>query len=263
MEQKTMEQIEQELSKPTPASVIMFLPAALTNDGAKCLCIPYFKRHFIEDRLDQVCGPLGWQTRCGTEGGVLVYGIGIMNPQTSEWIWKWDTGVDSAGDGSNSAITGGIKRCGWLWGIGRDIASLVGKYRACTTRPGKGGKPQFARWANAPSIAEIIQYNSWLRAQQNVAGTGNGHQDADMPEDKEAVAEAAEAVAETLRQTDDRVGKDPVSQFWHVANNLIDAGRINREDVQTIINESRMESEGGPNYEVAKTELLKQVGEGA
>jgi hypothetical protein len=53
-------------------------------------------------------------------------GIGIKCE--SGWVWKWDTGNESAMDGDKGQISDAFKRAGVKWGIGRFLYDLHIKY---------------------------------------------------------------------------------------------------------------------------------------
>lgn len=88
----------------------------------------YVDRSAIVRRLDEVCGPAGWQVRYESTAAHLHAGIGIWvpHPEGGEWIWKWDGAghaesrkdLDSS-DAGKSDHTHALKRTAWVLGIGR------------------------------------------------------------------------------------------------------------------------------------------------
>src|SRR3546814_6731225 len=49
------------LSKPFPPSAVSWRSQSLTKDGTKALALAYIDARDVMRRLDDVCGPAGWQ----------------------------------------------------------------------------------------------------------------------------------------------------------------------------------------------------------
>ena len=75
------------------------------------------------DMLDQVVGPMGWETDYKEIKGNLYCGIGIYDGE--KVVWKWDCGIESRTDGDGNEKKGeasdAFKRAGFKWGIGREL----------------------------------------------------------------------------------------------------------------------------------------------
>jgi len=74
--------------------------------------------------LDEEYGPLGWQSDYKTLNGVLYCGIGILDVNTKEWVWKWDCGIESRdndGQEKKGEASDAFKRAGFKIGIGREL----------------------------------------------------------------------------------------------------------------------------------------------
>jgi hypothetical protein len=131
------------LRAPTPPEAIQFLAKkviAEPNKPPKALAVAYVDAAYIEDRLDRVVGPLSWQMNVKQAGEITVVGIGIRNPITGEWLWKWDTGQEPEEENEppdvkrtsfKGNISTGFKRAGYRWGIGRDVVSMRPFYAPC------------------------------------------------------------------------------------------------------------------------------------
>jgi len=130
--ERTMEEIARALQAPFPAERVSWKPQ--TVKGERALAVPYVDARDVAERLDEVVGPFNWQSDHRYEGNQLLSGIGIRNPETSEWIWKWDAGlvVAEARGGSGrevsaderikatkGTISDGFKRAAVLWGVFR------------------------------------------------------------------------------------------------------------------------------------------------
>jgi len=84
--------------------------------------VAYVTSRAIQDRLDDVCGPAGWQTDLRTDAAGVICGIGIKCGD--EWIWKWDGAPYSDIEGYKGGISGAVKRAAVQHGIGRYLYGL-------------------------------------------------------------------------------------------------------------------------------------------
>lgn len=153
---RSVEEILKALQAPTPPDDIKFLPKSIKQvDGhnGTALAIPHIDARFTQSRLDEACGPFNWQSEARECSGFLCVGIGIRNPETSEWLWKWDSGDEGKGDGKYGAkdkISGGLKRAGYLWGVGRDVYAYPTRRLKCKIYIGNDKKPKFRYWTENP-----------------------------------------------------------------------------------------------------------------
>lgn len=152
--------------------------------------LAYITSRAIMDRLDEVCGPAGWQTKFVDGDGHLQAGIGIRVGE--EWVWKWDgTGRLDANDGLSVADAGkgdfsnALKRAAVQWGIGRYLYSVPEGWAIINSNGRFQGKtkdgtrfrwdpPRLPEWAlpngkRDPIIEEMERL--WLEASR--AGVGD------------------------------------------------------------------------------------------
>lgn len=71
--------------------------------------------------LDETHGPMNWQNDYKSIDGKLYCGIGVRNE--TEWIWKWNTGVESNMEAQKGEASDAMKRAGFCWGIGTELYS--------------------------------------------------------------------------------------------------------------------------------------------
>ena len=94
--------------------------------------------------LDETVGEFNWQRDHKEVKGNLYCGIGIWDEAKSQWIWKWDCGVESRKDADGNEKKGeasdSFKRAGTNWGIGRELYTSPFIYLACATNPKQNGK---------------------------------------------------------------------------------------------------------------------------
>lgn len=123
----------QKLKAPFPPTDVEWRiqSAGKKDEGVWAKVIAYITNRAIADRLDEVCGPEGWQNefkewQLGTPG--VLCGIGVH--VNGHWIWKWDGAEQpkEKADGQPVAVKGGfsaaMKRAGAQWGIGRYLYDL-------------------------------------------------------------------------------------------------------------------------------------------
>lgn len=179
---RTMEKIVSILEQDVPDEHIEFLPQSKVRENSnthafEVLAVPYVTIDFIRQRLDDACGPFGWQTEAKEVNGLTFAGIGILNPDSGEWVWKWDTGQDRPWSSSDleededggAAMAGGqmtargtfsicIKRCAYQWAIGKNVRNLRCYYHPCSTRQVRG-KTKFGWW-NGDPLDTIRSHNN-------------------------------------------------------------------------------------------------------
>ena len=69
--------------------------------------------------LDEAVGPMNWQNDFKLIDGVLFGGIGIK--ADSEYVWKWDCGIESYTEKEKGRASDAFKRAGFKCGIGREL----------------------------------------------------------------------------------------------------------------------------------------------
>lgn len=89
---------------------------------ASASCVAYIDARQDMDRLDEVCGADNWQDDYKDVGGRLLAGVGIKCD--NEWIWKWDTGVESNVEKEKGEISDSFKRACVKWGLGRFLYAM-------------------------------------------------------------------------------------------------------------------------------------------
>lgn len=89
--------------------------------------LAYITSRAVQDRLDEVCGPDGWQTSIRKEGDAYLCTLSIRvthEDGTTEWLSRED-GADSTDiEAVKGGISGAIKRAAVQVGIGRYLYSL-------------------------------------------------------------------------------------------------------------------------------------------
>ena len=73
--------------------------------------------------LDEVVGMYEWQNKYEVIDGKMYCGIGIRVKGSTEWIWKWNCGVESNTEAEKGQASDAMKRAGFCWGIGTELYS--------------------------------------------------------------------------------------------------------------------------------------------
>ena len=123
--------------------------------------LAYITSRAVQDRLDEVCGPDGWQTTIRCEGDAYLCTLSIRvthEDGTSEWLSRTD-GADATDiEPVKGGISGAVKRVAVQFGLGRYLYNLKdgwaiicddGQYRGQTKekKSFKWNPPALPAWA--------------------------------------------------------------------------------------------------------------------
>lgn len=120
-----------DLKKPFAPEKISWRIGATNKEKTKGLALAYIDARDVMERLDEVCGMDGWQTRHhDVGGGKLACEIGILTTPDDdsvvahEWIWKSDGAGSTDVEADKGAFSDSLKRAAVQWGVGRYLYSL-------------------------------------------------------------------------------------------------------------------------------------------
>ena len=120
-----IEQLMERLAEPFDLDEVKFKPAVVS--GNRALALAYVDARVIQDRLDEVLGPAGWQD----EYEMLPDGSAVCRLRLrigGEWIMKMDVGGPSEqpdeGDRNKAAFSDALKRAAVKFGVGRYLYRL-------------------------------------------------------------------------------------------------------------------------------------------
>lgn len=231
----TVESVMEELTAPFPENQVKWIPAATNQDKTKALAVPYVDPRDVAERFDQVLGPLGWAVDHKEVGDQTITGIGIQSPESGEWIWKWDVGYASSDRGEEIGIKGtlsdGIKRAGILWGVGRYLRRVEGKWVQYNA--------QYKRLVEIPSLPAWALPGGKADLRATDRHTPHTPVDQDMAQDTpdadpEGPPPAQQAAAPSNGNGNgSRTGQDATTQFWFTARKI----QMDREDAMRIVTE--------------------------
>ena len=117
------------LSAPFDPDLVSWRIGSMKKDKTAGMALAYIDARVVMDRLDDVCGPAGWQCKYSHANGKTVCDIGLhvtsmeqTDPQG--WVWKADGAGDSDIEAEKGALSDAFKRAAVRWGIGRYLYDL-------------------------------------------------------------------------------------------------------------------------------------------
>jgi hypothetical protein len=110
------------LREPFPSDWIEWRVGSTNRDKTKGMALAYIDARSVMDRLDDVCGPDGWQCKYSHANGKTVCDIGILCSE--QWVWKADGAGDTDFEAEKGALSDAFKRAAVRWGIGRYLYDL-------------------------------------------------------------------------------------------------------------------------------------------
>lgn len=132
------------LAAPFPPEKIHWRVGSTNQDKTRGLALAYLDARDVMDRLDQVCGPAGWQCRYSHVGDKVACEIGIRlgynslagltSTVATEWVFKADGAGDTDFEGAKGSFSGAFKRAAVRWGIGRYLYDLPAEWVAIEER---------------------------------------------------------------------------------------------------------------------------------
>jgi hypothetical protein len=138
-----------QLSKEFPREAVHWRAQSLKRDGTKALALAYIDARDVQDRLDEVCGPQGWQTELReTAKGRIICSIGVKIGD--EWVWKADGAGATDIEGDKGGISDAFKRSAVHWGIGRYLYRMKSPWVPCETYQNSAGKKIWSKWTADP-----------------------------------------------------------------------------------------------------------------
>ena len=90
--------------------------------ATKGIALAYIDARDVMGRLDEVCGPAGWQDKYSHAGQRVICDLGIR--LNDEWVWKANGAGSTQIEADKGAISDAFKRAGVMWGIGQYLYGL-------------------------------------------------------------------------------------------------------------------------------------------
>jgi hypothetical protein len=113
----------EQLSAPFPPDAISWRVGSVSKDKTKAQALAYIDGRDVMRRLDEVCGPGGWQaTYIPMPNNTMCCSIGIK--VDGEWVWKANGAGNTDIEGEKGGYSDAFKRAAVLWGIGRYLYDI-------------------------------------------------------------------------------------------------------------------------------------------
>lgn len=121
--------------------------------------LAYITSRAVQDRLDEVCGPDGWQTNIKKEGEAYLCTLSIRvehTDGTTEWISRTDGANSTDKEAVKGGISGAIKRAAVHFGIGRYLYNLKENWAEISENGKFSGKTKDNQWFkwNPPALPQ-------------------------------------------------------------------------------------------------------------
>lgn len=117
--------ILERLSGPFPPSVVSWRVGNTNGDKTKGMALAYIDARDVQDRLNDVCGPFGWQCRHEVSHDKRVTcHVGVRDTEGGDWVWKSDGAGETDYEGEKGSYSDSFKRACVKWGIGRYLYDL-------------------------------------------------------------------------------------------------------------------------------------------
>lgn len=169
------QEIIQKLKAPFPFEEVEAKVQVTTQDKAKGMVVFYLTARAIQDRLDDVIGPLNWKNSFTDwkNGQGQLCSIAIYDSERKEWVSKSDGAEMSDIEPIKGGISDAFKRAAVLWGIGRYLYQIDGVWCEVEQR-GKGtyikdNQQNFVKAAYDRAVAHIFGTISQSNAPENPA----------------------------------------------------------------------------------------------
>jgi hypothetical protein len=151
--------IIERLSAPFHASVISWRVGSTNGDKTKGMALAYIDARDAQDRLNEVCGPFGWQCRHEvSQDKRVTCHVGIRDPDSGEWVWKSDGAGETDYEGEKGSYSDSFKRACVKWGIGRYLYDCESPWVAIEQR----GRTLIIPPASASALTKKLE--AWQRA---------------------------------------------------------------------------------------------------
>ena len=139
------------LFDPFPREAVSWRAQSLSKLGDKAMALAYIDARDVMNRLDDVCGPFGWQdSYTETASGRVICTIQIKDPEWGQWTAKSDGAGSTDVEGDKGGISDAFKRAAVKWGIGRYLYDLDAPWVPCESYEASNGKKVWKRWTSDP-----------------------------------------------------------------------------------------------------------------
>lgn len=108
----------EDLKKPLPIESIDFRVQSI-NKGGYATILAYKDARADINRLNEVCGLLGWKREHTRDNKNCI--VSIWDKENKHWVSKEDTGTESNAEAQKGLASDSFKRANFNWGIGIEL----------------------------------------------------------------------------------------------------------------------------------------------
>lgn len=125
------------LAAPFDPADVSWRIGSTTKDKARGMALAYIDARMVQDRLNDVLTPCGWQCehvlgndkRITCRIGVSIHVANAVKhrgvvPENPPWIWKSDGAGETDFEGEKGSYSDSFKRAAVKWGVGRYLYDL-------------------------------------------------------------------------------------------------------------------------------------------
>lgn len=198
--------------------------------------------------LDEEFGVMSWQNDFKVIDGKMYGGIGVWSNDLSEWIWKWDCGVESNTEQEKGQASDCFKRAGFKWGIGVELYTAPFIWINAETKQ-EGNRWKLTNPFVKYSVKSIEYDNDTISNLEIVDDKGN------------TVYSMGKKVTKTTHKTENKVA-EPVETAETNSNDIIAIGlraSNNMKELLAVYNENKTQIESDPSLKSIFKEVKKAI----
>jgi hypothetical protein len=132
------------LSEPLAIDQIDFRIQSI-NKGGYATILAYKDARVDINRLNTVCGPLGWMREHKRDNHNCV--VSVWDDKNKQWVSKEDTGTESNAEAQKGLASDSFKRACFNWGIGLELYDYpLISIKLKTSAEMAASKPEYGEW---------------------------------------------------------------------------------------------------------------------
>lgn len=140
------------LAAPFPPDAISWRVGSTTGDKSKGMALAYIDARDVQDRLDEVCGPAGWERRHPHVSGTTTCELAIWI-EGRGWVTKTDGAGDTDVEAQKGSLSDSFKRAAVNWGVGRYLYGLPSPWVALEAK----GRSYIIADAEYPKLRQLLE----------------------------------------------------------------------------------------------------------
>lgn len=127
--------LQEKLAAPFKVTAISWRVGSTNGEKTKGMALAYIDARDAQDRLNEVCGPFGWQCKHEVSNDKRVTcHVAIRDPESLEWVWKSDGAGETDYEGEKGSYSDSFKRACVKWGVGRYLYDVPSPWVAIEQR---------------------------------------------------------------------------------------------------------------------------------